>query len=99
MRNLSWTYWAECLSSEAFDKLNSIDDYWSPEDMSENEDMELLQTATRLTSNRKYLGPVSCTLRLIQTELKKMRLEELILFPPLVEPNLKKGLSISYKYS
>ena len=47
--------------------------------------MKLFKTRTRLTSNRKQIVPVRSTLRLIQTKIKHMRKQNLVVSPSLIK--------------
>lgn len=77
---------SEVVSPPALDVLDPVDDDRPPEDVGEDEDVELLEGGARLGGQVEQAGPVLGELRVVEGEVELERLLDLPLAPARVEP-------------
>jgi hypothetical protein len=82
------------LSTEALHVLDAVNYDRSTQDVREGEHVELFQTGSWLTGKGEKTSPVLLPLTLLQTELKKLGLDRLVLLPARIKPANRNSVSI-----
>ena len=76
---------ADVLASQALDVLDTVDDDWSTENVTQGEYVSLFERSTWLVGERENVLPILFQLVVVKRVVKRLSQRELVLFPSRLE--------------